>query len=134
MLRRGGGNGRMPRILLLEDDRDVRVLMEHVLIADRYAVDPVSTVAAARELLKRNHYDLVLADGVLPDGTGMEIAHEAVRRGTPAIIITAYAFRLPKADLAPFELLLKPVRPTELLGAVEKALRPENAGSNSRGR
>src|SRR4051794_26233744 len=112
----------MPRILLLEDDADVRVLMEHVLIADRYDVDPAGRVAAARTLLMRQRYDLVLADGLLPDGTGMEIAHEAQRRGTPAIIITAYAFQIPHDELARFELLLKPVRPAELLQAVERAL------------
>jgi DNA-binding NtrC family response regulator len=105
-------------------DADVRVLMEHVLIGERYDVDPTGTVAAARTLLQRNHYDLVLADGVLPDGTGMAIANEAVRRGTPVIIVTAYAFRLPKHELARFELLLKPVRPPELLQAVERALEP----------
>jgi DNA-binding response OmpR family regulator len=96
--------------------------MEHVLIADRYDVDPTATLAAARTLLRDRHYDLLLADGVLPDGTGMEIAQEAKRRGTPAIIVTAYAFRLPKEELARFEVLLKPVRPAELLEAVERAL------------
>ena len=115
----------MPRILLLEDDADVRVLAEHVLIADRHEVDPAATVAAARTLLRDRQYDLLLADGVLPDGTGMELAREANRRGIPAIIMTAYAFRLPKNELAPFEVLLKPVRPAELLQAVERALRRE---------
>jgi CheY-like chemotaxis protein len=72
--------------------------------------------------LARNRYDLALADGVLPDGTGLVIADEAERRVVPAIIITSYAFRLPKDDLARYELLLKPVRPAELLEAVEAAL------------
>src|SRR5260221_8442810 len=76
-----GGRGQLPRILLVEDDADVRVLMEHVLIGDRYEVDPAATVAAADALLQRRHYDLVLADGVLPDGTGMEIARQAQRSG-----------------------------------------------------
>jgi len=66
---------------------------------------------------------LVLADGILPDGSGIEIAKEAKRRGIPAIIVTAYAFRLPKDELAGFELLLKPVRPAELLQAIERALK-----------
>ena len=112
----------MARILLVEDDADVRVLMEHVLTGERYDVDPAGTVAAALTLLGRRRYALVLADGVLPDGSGMEIATAAHRRGVPAIIVTAYAFRLPKAELAPFELLLKPVRPAELLTAIERAL------------
>jgi DNA-binding response OmpR family regulator len=90
----------MPRILLVEDDTNVRVLMEHVLLSERYEVDPAATIAAARTLIGRNRYDLVLADGVLPDGSGIEIAKEAERRGIPAIMVTAYAFRLPKDDLA----------------------------------
>src|SRR5438874_5098205 len=113
----------MPRILLVEDDADVRVLMEHVLISDGYDVDPAPTIAAGRTLIGRKRYDLVLADGVLPDGSGIEIAKEAERRGIPAILVTAYAFRLPKDQLAGFELLLKPVRPAELLQAVEGALK-----------
>lgn len=113
----------MPRILLVEDDRDVRVLMQHVLIADRHQVDVAGTVADARELLAANSYDIVVADGVLPDGTGISIADEARRQGTPAIIVTAYAFVLPKDDLARFDVLLKPVRPAELLEAVEDAMR-----------
>jgi CheY-like chemotaxis protein len=114
----------MPRILLVEDDLDIRVLMEHVLLAERYEVDPAGTVAAAQTLLGRSRYDLVLADGVLPDGTGIDVAEEARRRGIPAIIVTAYAFRLPREQLARFELLLKPVRPAELLQAIERALQP----------
>lgn len=112
----------MPRILLVEDDADVRVLMEHVLLSERYEVDPTSTVAAACTLLDRSHYDLLLADGVLPDGSGIEVAEDAQRRGIPAIIITAYAFRFPKHELSRYGLLLKPVRPAELLEAVQGAL------------
>lgn len=112
----------MPRILLVEDDADVRVLMEHVLIGERYEVDPTATVAAALTLIGRRRYDLVLADGVLPDGSGIEVATEAQRRGISAIIVTAYAFLLPKHELARFGLLLKPVRPAELLQAVQDTL------------
>ena len=44
----------MTRILLVEDDANVRLLMEHVLIDDRYQVDPAATAAAGRMLLGRN--------------------------------------------------------------------------------
>ena len=39
----------MPRILLVEDDADVRVLMEHVLISDGYDVDLEAVLQAAAE-------------------------------------------------------------------------------------
>jgi DNA-binding response OmpR family regulator len=111
----------MPRILFVEDTDQVRVLMEHVLLSDQHQVDPAATVEAARTLVKRNRYDLVLTDGVLPDGSGVAVAGEADRRGIPAIVVTAYAFRFPKRDLARYGLLLKPVRPDELLEAVRRA-------------
>jgi DNA-binding response OmpR family regulator len=57
------------RILLVEDD----------LLAQGYRVDPSATVAGARMLLAGGGYDLVLADGVLPDGSGMMVADEAER-------------------------------------------------------
>ena len=112
----------MPRILLVEDDPDVRVLMEHVLIAERYQVDAVATVASGCMLLGRGRYDLVLTDGRLPDGSGIDVADEAVRRGMHAIVVTAYAFQFPQRDLARYDLLLKPVRPAELLEAVRRAV------------
>ena len=96
----------MTRILLVEDDASVRLLMEHVLIADGYQVDPAATAAAGRMLLARNRYELVLTDGVLPDGTGMEVADDAHRRGIRAIIVIAYGFRFPLRELAPYEVLL----------------------------
>lgn len=97
--------------------------MEHVLICDGYQVDPTATLEAACTLIGRVRYDLVLADGILPDGSGIVIAEEAERRGIPAIIVTAYAFRFPKRDLARYALLLKPVRQAELLEAVERELK-----------
>src|SRR5437764_14091890 len=90
----------MARILLVDDDDDVRTLLEQVLIAERYEVDAAATVETARALLERNHYHLLLADIALPDGTGMQVAQDASRRGTPTIILTAYAFRDPEDDLA----------------------------------
>src|SRR4051794_27290354 len=64
-----------------------------------------------RMLLGRNHYHLLLADGVLPDGTGMQLADEARRRGIPVIIMTSYGFRFSQTEFAGFDLLLKPARP-----------------------
>ena len=112
----------MTRILLVDDDDDVRTLLEHVLLAERYEVDAAATVEATRALLERNHYHLLVTDMALPDGTGLQIAEEVSRRGTPAIILTAYAFRYPQAALARFDVMLKPVRPAELLDAVAKVL------------
>jgi DNA-binding response OmpR family regulator len=70
----------MPRILLVEDDRDVRLMMEHTLLTAHYDVDTTETVDDALTLLDRRQYDLVLGDGRLNDGTGMIVAERAHER------------------------------------------------------
>ncbi len=114
----------MTRILLVEDDTELRLLLEHVLLGAGYAVDSAALVETARDLLPGG-YDLVLADGRLPDGTGMMVAQRAQALGIRALIITGYAFELPKEELARYEFLLKPVRPSELLDAVARVLHRE---------
>jgi two-component system response regulator FlrC len=112
----------MARILVVDDDEGVRTLLEDVLSVANHQVDAAATVKAARALFERNYYKLLIADLMLPDGSGIQVAEEAQRRGTSAIILTAYGHRFRKADLARFGLMLKPVRPTEILEAVKKAL------------
>ena len=112
----------MPRILLIEDDQNVRMLMEHVLLHENYQVETADTVERSKQLIETGRYDLIVADRRLPDGTGMMLADQAKQRGVPALIVTGYAFELMNADLGRFDFLLKPVRPDELLQAVERAL------------
>ena len=112
----------MSRILVVEDDPDLRPLLEHILVGGQHDVDIAATVASGLALLASGTYDLVIADGRLPDGTGMEVAAQAEADGAKALIITGYAFGLPREQLERFEFLLKPIRPRELLHAVERAL------------
>jgi DNA-binding response OmpR family regulator len=115
----------MSRILLVEDDHNVRVLLEHVLFDAGYEVDSATTLAEARSLLDTVNYDLLLADGRLPDGTGMELAERAEAGGAKILIITGYAFQLVNEDLGRYEFLMKPVRPAELVSAIKRVLGPE---------
>ena len=112
----------MARILLVEDDVDLLQLMEHTLRVAGHQVYSVTTVAAAASLLRRRSYDLVLADGQLGDGTGMMVADIAAKKGAKALIVTGYAFTLPREELTRFRYLLKPVRPDELLAEIAHIL------------
>jgi two-component system response regulator HydG len=123
----------MARILLVEDDTNVRVIFEHVLFDAGYDVDATQTVGGGEALLRRRNYDLIVADGRLPDGTGLVLADRAKEKGIPALIATGYAFTLcgddPDVDLANYNLLLKPVRPDELVEAVREALSEKDGES-----
>jgi DNA-binding response OmpR family regulator len=110
----------MRRILLLEDDPDLIPLLEHVLLGEGYVVDIAETAGSGRALLDVNAYDLVIADGILPDGDGIEIADEAKRRGTETIVVTGYALRIPAARLARHDYLMKPIGLPEFLDIISR--------------
>jgi DNA-binding response OmpR family regulator len=114
------------RILVVEDDADLRFSLVHNLLDARYQVDSVAGVGEAYDALNRRDYDLVVADGRLADGTGMEIADRAEARGLTTLIITGYAFHPAMAGLARYDFLLKPVRPAELLAAIDRLLSRHN--------
>ena len=59
----------MARILLVEDDSTVRLLWEHVLLDAGYEIDIAETGEAACGRIAAHAYDLVIADGLLADGT-----------------------------------------------------------------
>ena len=110
----------MTRILLVEDDVDAQGVMAEVLIDAGYEVDITDTEDSARDLLTYVVYDLVIADALLPDGTGMAVADDARDNDTKALIVTGCAFTLPYGTFDRYEILLKPLRPNELLDAVAR--------------
>jgi two-component system, NtrC family, response regulator PilR len=110
------------RVLVVEDDADLRFYLTHNLVVAGYQVDSAATVGEAQRALDRGGYAFVLTDGRLPDGTGMAVADTASAHDLPALIITGYAFHPAMAGLARYEFLLKPVRPAELLAAIERLL------------
>ncbi|HML11072.1 MAG TPA: response regulator [Stellaceae bacterium] len=119
------GTRLMARILLAEDDADVLVVVEHVLLQGGYGVDTARNLEEAHELLLSRDYDLVVTDGRLPDGTGMELADAAREKSIPSLILTGYAFILRElaADPTKYRVLLKPLRPVEIIQAVKDTLR-----------
>jgi two-component system OmpR family response regulator len=112
----------MPRILLVEDDPDVRPLIEHLLLEHRYQVTTAETVLAATALLNSQPFDLVICDVNLPDGSGLTVADRAKGAGAKALVITGQGLSLEPGILQPYDYLLKPLRVAELLASVERRL------------
>jgi DNA-binding response OmpR family regulator len=112
----------LARILLVDDDADVRIMLEHVLLHEGYEVDTAETVSGGKERVRSGSYDLALLDGKLPDGHGSEIAVAASAKGMKVLMVTGYAFTMPEKAREHYEVLLKPLRPSELVAAIERAL------------
>jgi DNA-binding response OmpR family regulator len=77
------------RILLVEDDFDVRPLLKHILRTEpTYDVVSVETMANALVLLDQQPFDLVITDVNLPDGSGLRVADKSRARGVRALVFT----------------------------------------------
>ena len=116
------------RILLVEDDPDVRPLMEHILITELYSVTTAESVAVALSLLGKQPFDLVICDVNLPDGSGLRVADQAAAAGAKALVITGHGRSLKPDELAQYDYLLKPVRVSDLVAAIERALAEKDGG------
>ncbi len=76
-----GGSGR-PRILHVEDDPDVRQVIG-VLLYDMADLVAAPDLRTARRLLEQDHFDLILLDVGLPDGSGLDLLPQDGGRITP---------------------------------------------------
>jgi two-component system response regulator HydG len=110
------------RILLVEDDAAVRGMLDTALMGEGYAVDQADTAARARSRLDAARYDLVVADWRLPDGNGLDIADLAADNGIKTILMSGYLFQIPAEKTTRHELLMKPMRPSELVQAVKRLI------------
>ena len=112
----------MTRILLVEDDPDVRPLLEHIILDKGYEVTAVESVAGATSLLGSQPFDLVICDVNLPDGSGLGVADKAIAGGVKALVVTGHGLGLKPGSLAPYNYLLKPLRVAELIAGIERCL------------
>jgi len=121
-----------PRILVVDDEADLRELLEITLVKMGLDVDSASTVREARSLLGQHDYALVLTDMRLPDGTGLELVREVAGagRGTPIAVITAYGSAenaVVALKAGAFDYVSKPVVLDDLRTMVRSALRLSEA-------
>jgi two-component system response regulator PilR (NtrC family) len=117
-----------PRILIVDDEADLRELLDITFLKMGLDSDSAATLAEARTLLARSAYAMVLTDMRLPDGLGIELVREvaATYRNTPIAVITAFG----SADNAvaalkagAFDYLSKPVALDQLRVMVQSALK-----------
>ena len=78
------------RILLVEDDKLERMNLTLVLGREGFDLDVAANATEAYALLAHEHYELVLTDIGLPDGSGFEILQAAKRAdaGTKVVLVT----------------------------------------------
>ncbi|NVZ67016.1 sigma-54-dependent Fis family transcriptional regulator [Pseudomonas gingeri] len=121
------------KILIVDDEPDIRELLEITLGRMKLDTQSARNVGEAREKLARDSFDLCLTDMRLPDGTGLELVQHIQQRHpqVPVAMITAYGSldtAINALKSGAFDFLTKPVDLARLRELVASALRLPLAG------
>jgi EAL domain-containing protein (putative c-di-GMP-specific phosphodiesterase class I) len=115
------------RVLLVDDEPAILGAYLRVLGDGGYSVEAASTAVAARELLSRCEFDVVVSDLWLEDQSGIELLRYAKERlpDLPVVLVSAAAEldnALRAIEHGAHRFLLKPVEPAALCATVERAV------------
>ncbi len=117
----------MLKILVIDDDRDICLVLSRFLGKNNYEVNVAYNGEDGLNLLRQNDYDLILSDYKLPDLTGVELLQKIkiLNSAVPVIIITAYSDVKTAVDTFRYgasDYVTKPLYPDELLITIRETI------------
>ncbi|MEI2399569.1 MULTISPECIES: response regulator transcription factor [Paenibacillus] len=124
----------MIKILVVEDDKHVRKLMNAVLKREGYDVVTAENGREALKVLEVQHIDLIILDIMMPEMDGYEFAEELKEADNRIPILMATAKQLPEDKKKGFRLgtddyMTKPVDTEEMLLRIQALLRRSQIAS-----
>jgi len=125
--RRTHGRGESRRVLVVDDEADIRELLDLTLARMGLLADCVGSLAEARRMLASQRYQLCLTDMRLPDGEGLELVRYIADTvaDLPVAVITAHGSAenaVSALKAGAFDYIAKPVSLEQLRGMVKSAL------------
>jgi two-component system response regulator HydG len=117
----------MNKILIIEDDVDVSMLLKRFLTKNNYEVSTAHSGNKGLQMFEEDSPDLVLCDFRLGDLDGMEVLSRIKEKNylIPVIIITGYSdikIAVKVIKLGAYDYITKPLFPDEILLTIKKAL------------
>jgi DNA-binding NtrC family response regulator len=118
-----------PRILVVDDDAEMRALLSEVLSEEGYEVERSANAAEALIRLRTETFSAIVLDKNMPGLSGLDVLPglRLICPETPVIMITAYgdvATYVDAMEKGVFEYLFKPFRMEELLRLLRRELAP----------
>ncbi len=122
----------LKRVLVVDDEADIRELIDLTLLRMGLTAVCAASVAEARAALDANDFQLCLTDMRLPDGDGLEIVRHIGEQHArlPVAVITAYGSAenaVAALKAGAFDYLAKPIGLAQLRNLVQAALRLPDA-------
>lgn len=114
---------RRARVLVVEDQDDVRRLLVTALQIEGHEVDEAANAIDGLARLREARYNLILTDYAMPGGTGTWMLHEANREGllrdSVSLVVTAHS---DARELSSFDVIPKPLDLDNFLDQVHRVL------------
>ena len=118
------------KILIIEDEPDIRKTLEYNISREGYEVISASSLSEARQNLDSSSFSLLLLDLMLPDGSGLdlfrEVKQDKSKSSMPVIILTAKDDEVDKVvgfELGADDYVTKPFSVRELILRVKAVLK-----------
>mgnify|MGYP000707516596 FL=1 len=118
------------KILIIEDEPDIRKTLEYNISREGYKVVPVSSLSEGKEQINSSDFSLILLDLMLPDGSGLDLCREIKsdkdKSSTPIIILTAKDDEVDKVvgfELGADDYVTKPFSIRELILRIKAILK-----------
>ncbi|MCX7892381.1 MAG: sigma-54 dependent transcriptional regulator [Burkholderiales bacterium] len=133
------GASRPAHVLVVDDEDDIRELLELTLLRMGLGVECAASVAEAQALLAAQRFDLCLTDMRLPDGDGLQLVRHIAASGTdlPVAVITAHGSTenaVAALKAGAFDYVSKPLSLEQLRTLVKSALSlPQKPAAGKRG-
>ena len=122
-------------VLVVDDEADIRALIQEILSDEGYGVTVAADAAEARDARAQNHFDLILLDIWMPDTDGITLLREWSDAGdltSPVVIMSGHGTvdtAVEATRLGAFDFVEKPLSLAKLLRTVEAALESANKQS-----
>ncbi len=119
------------RALIIDDEPDIRELLEITMSRMGLETDSAATVAQAKQLLETHQYQVCLTDMKLPDGNGIDLVKYIQQHyaSLPVAVFTAHGnmdLAIEAMKAGAFDFISKPVALEQLRGLINTALKLQN--------
>jgi len=128
--------GSLPRVLVVEDEEDIRALVRYNLEQEGFGVEEARDGAEGYDLIRRRMPDAMVLDLMLPGMSGLELCQklrtEAPTQALPIVMLTAKSSEVDRIlglEMGADDYVVKPFSPRELVARIRAVLRRSHAHS-----
>src|SRR5215469_7835912 len=126
--------GPLPRVLVVEDEDDIRALVRYNLEQEGFGVDDARDGAEGYESIRRHPPDALVLDLMLPGISGLELCQklraETPTQTLPIVMLTAKSSEVDRIlglEMGADDYVVKPFSPRELVARIRAVLRRSHA-------